>query len=119
MIEAVNDFEGKITDVVEHCLQLRTAIGQDVVSCFFEVYLPKAGSQFTTKTMQDAYGESECAQPREGDTSPSAVLCPVALGLRKENPLQAPGGNNEPEMIPTLRAKVVLQSTMEELLGMT
>lgn len=91
------------------------AIGHEVVSCYFNVFLPKGGSGFDPKWMQDTYGEGECAQPREGDHTPSAVLCPVALGLQKEELIQGEGGSSKAEMTPTLRAKVVLQKTLEEL----
>lgn len=114
--EAVHDFDGKVDHVITQCLQLRSTISEDVISCSFIPFVPSRGSYFLPREMEDAYGEGDCTHLREEESAPIVVLCAVALGLQREERGQDPKQTASPTTVMMLKSKVALQKTIEELL---
>ncbi|KAJ7328451.1 hypothetical protein DFH08DRAFT_319634 [Mycena albidolilacea] len=102
-----NRFEGQIAAISKYSLQLRTAIGEELVSEDLEVAYVEPSHAFEERTMEDTY-----ATVRVEDRSHKAIFdivaCTTDIGLQRRKNISC-------EAKVLLRPKVVLQSALDEL----
>lgn len=106
-------YSGQIGAIVRYVLQLRKAIGEDIVSEDIEVAFVEPNNIFEGQTMEDAYAVGSRREDRSRQTAfdIQVVACTSDIGLRR-----AKSGRDVTGSDVLLRPKVVLQSAFNEIL---
>jgi hypothetical protein len=89
--------------------ELKEGIAEKVTSCDMDVLFCPCGTSFDARWMTDAFNGSQVS-------SDELVLCTTNLGLKLTRSVTK-DRNTEYEDIVLLRAKVALQSVMDDLIG--
>lgn len=95
--------------IVESAINLRKAIGEDIVSCDFETVLVHPGDVFDGSGMETAYESSS-----KGSASEAAkVICTSAMGLRRCRKMKMGGkAENQWDVAVLQKPQVVLESAI-------
>ncbi|KAJ6592472.1 hypothetical protein B0H19DRAFT_1245345 [Mycena capillaripes] len=106
-----DNFIGQIGAIVKYALQLRKAIGEDILSEDIEVLYVEPNNIFEGQTMEDVYAVGRRMEDRSRPTGfdIQVVACTSDIGLRRR-------GRSGKDGMVMLRPKVVLQSDFNETL---
>ena len=116
--EVLRRSKKKVQDIVELAMAARELARINVISCDFEPSVIRFGENYNIKTMENAY-EKERRESESGEPAPK-VLCTVEIGLtRRQKHGEGVGKQVEVEQETTipLKAKVVLHSQIQEIVG--
>ena len=122
--DAVWAFEQKLKPIFKNVLDLRIALGEQFTSADITPVVVGPDTPFDAGWMEDALGDARSTGRGKRDTAKTApssrvdtVVATCGIGLKQENPNPARKGTGEFQS--TLRPKVILQSTLAELLHPT
>jgi hypothetical protein len=90
--------------IVVSAINLRKAIGEDIVSCDFETVLIHPGDVYDGSNMMNAYESKEQA------SSSGKVVCTSAMGLRRCKKVR--GADSQWDVAVLQRPQVVLETAM-------
>lgn len=95
--------------IVESAINLRKAIGEDIVSCDFETVLIHPGDAFEGASMDNAYDSTSKEQP----PAVAKVVCTSAMGLRRCKKISGSGkSENQWDVTVLQKPQVVLESAI-------
>ncbi|KAI0090872.1 hypothetical protein BDY19DRAFT_992273 [Irpex rosettiformis] len=95
--------------IVESAINLRKAIGEDIVSCDFETVLIHPGDVFDGSGMETAYESGS----KDSGSGAGKVICTSAMGLRRCKKTKMNGkGENQWDVAVLQKPQVVLESAI-------
>ncbi|KAI0701305.1 hypothetical protein BC835DRAFT_1253227, partial [Cytidiella melzeri] len=102
-------FGEKASAIVEHAMELRKAVGEEMVSSEFEILCPRYNDPFLSDLVEDAEGQgSPRASGKVLEGEP--VLCTTEMGLYRYEKKTANGSRGTVEKKTLIKAQVVLCS---------
>lgn len=106
-------FADKARDIVEQCMAVQKAIGEDVASSDFQIICPSVSELYDATIMEDVNdcGRNKRPTPKDGGGLP--VLCTLEFGLRRFEKLEAGGSASEIQVATVMKAKVALQDQLQ------
>lgn len=97
--------------IVDAAIKLRTAIGEDIITCDFETILIHPGDMYDGASMDDAYEGK--AKSDAGAANAKNVLCTSGLGLRRCKKVKVDGdAATQWEVVVLQKPQVVLHSAI-------
>lgn len=101
-----------LRSIVTSAIKLRSAIGEEIISCDFETVLIQPGDTFDPASMEDAYGTSEKSAETAGKKT---VLCAAGLGLRCCKKVKVDNGSGAQWEVAVLqKPPIVLQEALNQ-----
>ncbi|PSR77986.1 hypothetical protein PHLCEN_2v7613 [Hermanssonia centrifuga] len=106
-------FGAKVKDIVSQSGRVGKAISEDITSTHFQVIAPYSGDLFSSKSMEDEYGEGRGNQREQLKDSEMRTLCATQVGLMRCDMRKKDG---KVDTIVLLKSKIALESLKQEMM---